>query len=182
MSQGVNDSWNLIWTPYQGFDYSTYFIMRKSGEGAYEQIATVSASFTSFTDLNAPAGEVSYMVGVTHPTGCNPVNRDGEIQQVFSNIATNSAVQVNEMTASGFNVYPNPASESTRVTLVSNEQSSVKITLNDITGRTVWTQTYKTNGSTMTATIDLSAYREGMYILTADSGKERKSTRIVINR
>ncbi len=72
INQGVNDSWNLIWTPYTGFDYPSYKIMRKTDSGDYEQIATVSASFSSYTDLNAPPGEVFYMIKIDAPRRLQP--------------------------------------------------------------------------------------------------------------
>jgi hypothetical protein len=53
-SQGVGGNFNLIWTPYIGFNYSSYNILRKTGSGSYEQIATLSSSFNSYTDFNAP--------------------------------------------------------------------------------------------------------------------------------
>ncbi len=72
INQGVNNAWNLIWTAYTGFDYSSYNILRKTASGNYEQIASVSASFNSFTDFTAPPGEVSYIIKIENPAGCNP--------------------------------------------------------------------------------------------------------------
>ena len=62
INSGVGNSWNLIWTAYEGASYSTYNIYRSSGEtmGELELIGTMPAGNTSFSDFSAPQGYVYY--------------------------------------------------------------------------------------------------------------------------
>ncbi|KAF0200501.1 MAG: hypothetical protein FD170_3466, partial [Bacteroidetes bacterium] len=109
INQGINGNWNLIWTPYSGIDYNSYIIMRKSGNGDFEQIASVSASFTSYTDFNAPSDEIAYMVKIVNPNGCNTGLRNAVYTDIYSNQASVSLVSAGNISKTSLNVYPVPA-------------------------------------------------------------------------
>ena len=180
INQGVNDAWNLIWTPYIGFDYSSYKIMRKTGSGNYEQIASVSASFNSFTDFNAPSGEIFYMIMIEHPGGCNPASRDGEYASVFSNVATNGTVSVSENKELNFSFYPNPADESIHVSISEKISSPVSLTISDLSGRLIYSQEFSDIRPGQVATINATGFREGMYILSLINGGGKSTRKVVI--
>lgn len=180
ISQGVGDSWNLIWTPYLGFDYSTYRILRKSDEGFYEQIANVSASFNSYTDFNAPQGDVSYLVEVVSPGGCSPASRDLDYGSVYSNVASNGIVSVNENKGVDFTVYPIPADRQLNVSFGENITGMVRLTLTDLTGRVVYSESFdevKTGKMQSICTIGL---KEGIYMIRINSGEESAIRKLVI--
>jgi hypothetical protein len=179
ISQGINDTWNLIWTPYVGFDYSSYKIMRKTDAGNYEQISTVSASFSSYTDFNAPPGEVYYMIMIERPDGCNPALRDDEFASVYSNIATNSIVSVAEKKDLDFSIYPIPADEMINVTSGVTLSGPARLTISDLTGRIIYSQEYSNIRPGQVMVINTTGFRDGIYLLTLmNSGG--KSTRKVL--
>ena len=180
INQGVNDDWNLIWTPYIGFDYSSCKIMRKTDSGDYEQIATVSASFSSFTDFNAPPGEVFYMIKIEHPDGCNPATRDGEYASVYSNVATNSLVLVSESKELNFSIYPNPADKQISISFGENITGMARLNLCDLTGRMVYSEDINDVRPGQVQSINSLGIKEGMYLLRITSGENSAIRKIVI--
>ena len=180
ISLGANDSWNLIWTSYVGFDYSSYYILRKSEEGSYEQIATVSASFNSFTDFNAPPGEVAYMVQIVHPTGCNPASRDGDYASVYSNVATNSTVSVSENNELNFTIYPIPADKRLNVSFGENMTGKARLVISDLAGKTVYSEDLKDVRPGQMKSINSSGIKAGMYLLQVTSGGNNAVRKIMI--
>ena len=180
INQGVNDSWNLIWTPYIGFDYPSYKIMRKTDSGDYEQIATVSASFSSFTDFNAPPGEVFYMIKIEHPDGCNPASRDGEYASVYSNVASNSIVSVSENKDLDFTIYPIPADKQLNVSFGENITGKARLTISDLTGRVVYSEDINDVRPGQVQSINSINFKEGMYLLRLTSGENSATRKIVV--
>ena len=92
ISQGVGNHWNLVWTEYEGADYTTYVIYRGADASSIHQIDVMPAGGnTTYTDEDAPEGDVYYQVGVMMSTPCNP-EKTATIS--LSNIATNGAVGI----------------------------------------------------------------------------------------
>jgi hypothetical protein len=180
INQGVNFDWNLIWTSYIGFEYSSYKIMRKTDSGDYVQIATVSASFNSFTDLNAPPGEVSYMIKIEHPDGCDPATRDGAYSGVYSNVASNTLVSVTEGKVSDFGIYPNPADKQLNISFGKNISGMAKLKISDPTGRVVYSDEISDVRPGQVHTVNSSSFNEGMYLLQMISGENRITKKIFI--
>ena len=180
INQGVNESWNLIWTPYIGFDYSSYKIMRKAGSGDYEQIASVSASFNSFTDLNAPPGEINYMIMIDHPDGCSPAARDGEYASVYSNVASNATVSVSENNNINFTVYPVPADKQVNISFGENISGNAIVAIRNLTGGVVYSETFNGIRSGQVQAIDSHFFKEGMYLLQVISGEKTTIRKIVV--
>jgi hypothetical protein len=180
ISQGVGGNWNLIWTPYIGFDYSSYNILRKSESGIYEQIATISASFNSFTDFNAPLGEVAYMVKIEHPSGCSAGLRDADYTAVYSNEASVTAVSVSDKQEVNFNIYPNPANDKINFILNENNTGLVSIKMTDLTGRNVFTGEFMNVQPGQVLTINSSGFRNGIYLIYIISGDKLSTGKIVV--
>jgi hypothetical protein len=180
ISQGVNFAWNLIWTSYIGFEYSSYKIMRKTDSGDYVQIATVSASFNSFTDFNAPPGEVYYMIKIEHPDGCDPATRDGEFASVYSNVASNTLVSVTESKLPDFGIYPNPADKQINISFGENITGTASVVISDMTGRVVYSEVYNDVRSSQVQPINSLGFKEGMYLLRVTSGENTAIRKIMI--
>ena len=65
ISQGIGTTWNLVWTEYEGADYTTYVIYRGTDASNMQQIDIMpSGGNTTYSDVNAPEGYVYYQVGV----------------------------------------------------------------------------------------------------------------------
>ncbi|NTW23572.1 MAG: T9SS type A sorting domain-containing protein [Lentimicrobium sp.] len=180
INQGVGGNWNLIWTPYTGLDYNSYKIMRRSGDGAFEQIATVSASFSSFTDFDAPAGDIAYMVKIENPDGCNTGLRNAVYTDVYSNQASASQVSVGEFSKSDFTVYPIPANDLINIQFEDNARGTIKLTIADVTGRIIHSEDYSDIRQGQVKTVDSSDFNEGMYLLNVISSDNRITKKIVV--
>jgi len=178
INQGVGGSWNLIWTDYIGFEVSTYNIYRAIDGSGFSQIASLSSSFNSYTDLDTPAGFVYYLVEVLNPNGCNPQLRSDDYQNVLSNIATNKFLGVGEKEKElEAEVYPIPANEYLHLTMDEKMKGRAVIELTDLTGRSIFKEETSLNGSGTSRTISTSGLKEGVYLLkisTDGSGTTRK--------
>ena len=63
INRGIQDNtWNLIWNQYVGADVVTYNILRGSAGNTLEQIASLSAYNTSYTDESPDAGKPLYAI------------------------------------------------------------------------------------------------------------------------
>ncbi len=183
INQGVNNAWNLIWTAYTGFDYTSYKILRKTASGNYEQIATVSASFNSYTDFNAPPGEVSYIIKIENPAGCNPAMGVEDYNSIYSNkVTASSLVSVSESFEANFSIYPSPADEQINVKFGENISGIVRFTFSDLTGRTFYSGEVNNVQQGQVQVINTAAFREGMYILTIINAGSKSTRKVVIKR
>jgi len=113
INQGQNNSWNLIWEQYQGFEVSTYFIYRGMDNRNLELIGTTAGSSSQYTDFTSPAGYVFYQIEVVSPTVCNISELKSTLLSVNtsrSNIASNSPTGFDEINAhlNSFSAFPNP--------------------------------------------------------------------------
>ena len=76
MNVGLNNTVNLDWSQYEGFDVSQYMIFRRpKSELTLEFIQFVTGNVTSYSDLNPPTGTSIYQVRVVAPV-CNPISSD----------------------------------------------------------------------------------------------------------
>ena len=180
ISQGVNGNWNLIWTPYVGFNYSSYNIMRKTGSGFYQQIATVSSSFNSFTDFNAPSKDVAYIISINRPGGCNTGLRSSGYSDVYSNVASVSLVSVAESKEVNFSVYPVPANDRINIQFGDNAEGIIKLTITDVTGRIIYSGDYNDIRNGQVHSINSSGFAEGLYLLNVISEGNKSTQKIVV--
>jgi len=154
--------------------------MRKTDSGDYEQIATVSASFSSYTDFNAPPGEVFYMIKIEHPYGCNPAVRDGEYASVYSNVASNSMVSVSESKELNFSIYPNPADKQISISFGENITGMARLNISDLTGRVVYSEDINDVRPGQVQSINSLGIKEGVYLLRLTSGGNSAIRKVVI--
>ena len=180
INQGVNGNWNLIWTPYVGFEFASYYIVRKSGSGNYEDIATVSASFNSYTDFDAPDGDVSYMVKIVHPTGCDFTLRETGYPEVYSNAASNSVVNVSENRDFDFDVFPNPANDLINLVFGDKIEGQVNVIITDLAGRKIYSIDFRNVNSGQMQTINSTDFEEGLYLMHLQSGEKGRTRKIVV--
>ena len=183
IGQGVGNAWNLIWNSYIGFDYSFYRILRSSEGGPYQQIATVSASFNSYTDFNAPPGIVAYLLEVESPEGCSPSSRESYYGSASSNVASNNIpVSVSELSASGFRVFPIPAKDAIHVAFEKDEIVPVVITISDLTGKILIKREHGTIYAGNPLVFSTSGITDGMYILHITRGESVSVQKILIRK
>lgn len=181
INQGVGNSWNLIWTGYEGFNVASYNIYRATGNSMMEKIATISSSFQSYTDINAPAGTLYYMIEVINPNGCSPEARSGNYNSTFSNKASNQFTSVSEdILSQGIKIYPNPASDNIFIEFNSKSSDNSRILISDISGKTVIDQqVHEVSGTT---NINTSELNSGVYFLKFISGDDYETRKFVVRR
>ncbi|MFH1319448.1 MAG: T9SS type A sorting domain-containing protein, partial [Bacteroidota bacterium] len=62
---------DLTWDNYEGFGFSYYRILIDStGTGSFTAIDSVTSSNTTYTDIDPPLGDITYVIEVVHATGC----------------------------------------------------------------------------------------------------------------
>ena len=82
-SQGQGGAWNLSWTPYAGFAYSTYRVYRGTTAASLSLLTTLPASSTTYSDLTAGGVNYYYQIEVVQLNGNKSVTGNSR-----SNIVT----------------------------------------------------------------------------------------------
>jgi hypothetical protein len=155
-SSGVNNLNQLIWTPYTGFSYGTYFIYRGTSMNNMVLIDSISASYTSYTDMNSPVGLSYYQVSVVPPSPCVATR---SLFFAKSNVSTKEYlhVGVEESVFASLSVYPNPSSGLLQL----NFNQNFTLEVFDVSGRLLRSMPCY-SGNTV---IDLSELNNGLYLL-----------------
>jgi hypothetical protein len=109
ISPGVTGQWNLFWNNYEGLNVNSIRIWRGKSKDSMTAIAVISPFNNTFTDKNAPTGDVCYRLSFDLATPCNlsGVNNSPMSNLVFSKgVVTNSYANKNLL---HMQVQPNPS-------------------------------------------------------------------------
>lgn len=60
INKGMGNSWNLIWTPYEGAIVESFRVLRGTSPDALEVLGEVAGSAMSWSDMTAPEGTLYY--------------------------------------------------------------------------------------------------------------------------
>ena len=140
-SLGSPNGYQLQWTEYEGFPYSTYNIYgRETGMGNFSLVHQSAYGIDTWTDLTtAPSMEYRISVDKTDPciSSSDAKTTGGPYNQSVSNIDDYSTeINNNLSNLNNIYVYPNPCSG---VFTVRGEKIS-KIEITDANGKTILTQ------------------------------------------
>ncbi|NOZ46889.1 MAG: hypothetical protein GXO79_08910, partial [Chlorobi bacterium] len=94
---GTGGDINLIWEPYEGIDFSTYFIYRDSASTGWVLFDSIPANITSWSDVSSPGLQYRYFIELRHPYGCSitkATNRNASRSNTAS--STSSGTQSSE--------------------------------------------------------------------------------------
>jgi uncharacterized protein (TIGR02145 family) len=139
INQGPN-GWNLIWSPYEGILFNTYYIYRGTTQNSLTLLDSISGSFTSYTDINPPWGPLYYAVEIVNDEGCNP-SRSGGYDRSRSNVQYNGVVGIEDNFDAGIKIYPNPTHDVLNISFDGNKGDlNADITISDIQGKIVISQ------------------------------------------
>jgi len=72
INAGLNNTWNLMWNAYEGFNYNTYNIYRGSDSTNLQLLTQIQSNLNSYSDLNPPTGNVFYQIEIVSPHPCYP--------------------------------------------------------------------------------------------------------------
>ncbi len=89
INKGLGDSWNLIWTPYEGFEFESYRLYRGTANNNLQLIQTMPSNLTSFTDQNPGDGALFYQIEVVLPESAPVHTKAGAYTSSRSNIVYN---------------------------------------------------------------------------------------------
>ena len=153
---------NLEWSDCEGVDFSRYYLYRKINNDIFTLIDSVPNSITSYTDINPPVGDLSYMIGVDNVNGC--------LYDINSNVKI-SALGNDEIKVKVYNIFPNPTSSKFTIIGISVND---KIILTDMFGNSI---NVMINGNV----IDMSNLSSGMYILYIKGKSGIYSNKIIKN-
>jgi hypothetical protein len=135
MSQGVSNSWNLIWSHYEGITFGSYNIYRGTNPSNMVLINTVQSNLNSYTDFNPPAGDVYYQIELVNQLNCDPT-KSISYGVSRSNISTNSITGLPNENSKSIQIFPNPVNEMLNL-VVPEEFVGNSYTVYDFTGRVV---------------------------------------------
>lgn len=176
INQGMGSTWNLIWESYEGLIPSEYRIYRGTHPDSIYYLGMTSASSTSYTDLNPPAGYVYYQVAIM-TSGCNP---DKTYDISLSNIATNdpSAGFAVSLMQPSFSIFPNPASDHITVRFSSGLQGVADVSVFNMIGELV----YKKQIAESDNVIPVENLTDGVYQVEINSHNIIEKHRLVIHK
>lgn len=164
---------NLMWNHYVGFEFLSYRIYRKIGEGAFTLIATVASNVDSYTDFYTTSGLVTYYLEVVRLEPCHPTKSTG-YESVVSNTATAAPLGLEDQKGSDFVVYPNPTTDRLFVVL-STAANEVAYQLVNLRGQLV-----RSGNLTNTRTeFSLENLPSGIYYLRITTGTSTGVRKVV---
>ena len=173
ISQGIGNSWNLVWTEYEGAEYSTYQIYRGTTPYDVELIDEMPAGGnTTYTDPDVQQDTVYYQVAIVKDAPCYATKTATIVR---SNIATNGNVGINMPTATSLDLpmYPNPAKE--KVTMKC-EVPIVKVEMTDVSGRLLESYCFDSN----IVELSLDSILPGTYLLLVTTTKGTVLKRLIV--
>ncbi len=180
INAGQDNTWNLIWTPYEGMDFQTYNIYRASSASSedYQLIGTMPNGNSSYSDFTAPSGYVYYYVEIVLDSPCI-FNKSGAF--IKSNIATNDPnVSLNSITKDTFiSLYPNPASNMTTIT-INGVDSKAYISIIDMHGRIIASVEKNPSSNKIMYMLDLGGFATGVYYIRVDTDNKIKTQKLII--
>lgn len=158
VNQGIN-GWNLIWSHYEGFEFGTYFILRKIDTGNFVIIDSIQSTLNSYTDINPPPDNLEYRIRIIKEGGCNPFlsSRNNIYYESLSNIVNTISVNTSETSSCN----PNIIYDSKNHMIIFNLDENSNFTIYDIQGRIYNLD----NISIGQNKISLKNYKKGIYIV-----------------
>ncbi len=98
INRGVGNSWNLIWTPYEGADIVSCKLYRGTTPYNMQQIATMPATLTSYTDYTNQNGALFYQIEMVMDGSCIRRTRYVSYAGARSNVVHNGMPVQTEQT------------------------------------------------------------------------------------
>jgi hypothetical protein len=168
INQGVGNSWNLIWSHYEGLTFGSYNIYRGTDLSNISLLTTIQSNLNSYTDLTPPSGAVYYQIEIVNPSDCDPT-KSLNYSVSRSNIVNNVQVGLTESVLSTIQIYPTPTND--KFTLdVSIDLLGKSYALTDFSGRII--QEDKINS--LKQQVNIEKVSIGTYFLKVEGNKAIK--------
>ena len=92
INRGIGNSWNLIWSHYEGMEFPSYRLYRGTANNNLQLIATLPSNNTSYTDNDNVDGALFYQIEVVMNGSCLRTTRDVTYTGSRSNIVYNGEI------------------------------------------------------------------------------------------
>lgn len=174
---GTGGENNLVWTPYEGFAFLSYEILRGTHPDTMELLQVVPSNVTSYTDRNQPSKQLFYQITVNRDGACQP-SKKGSVDYSLSrsNVIEINTLGFEDRIAGTFRVLPNPSRGSFTVVLDRWSEHESKIIVFDLTGKKVVHRVIQGHSTR----IETAGWPAGIYMLKILSGTETGVRRIII--
>jgi len=167
----------LSWNAYQGFSYGTYYIYRGSAASSITLYDSISASNTSYTDVNPAVGMNYYAVSVIPPVPCQPSRSFNDYS--MSNLSPVLFTSIDDIDISQVVISPNPAKEELIVSFGNKQIKNAAIELYDLTGRIVLSESINNEN---TKKIELYSIENGCYLLNVKTDTKVIQKKIIVSK
>ena len=152
---------NLSWNTYEGFTFHTYKIHRKLGTGTWQLIDSIASDLNSYTDQYITTGLAYYYLEVIRYSPCNPSLKEGIYESVISNVGTSAPLGINESSASGILVYPNPVHQNLNIVMPGSGHFTGNLELYSMDGQKLLDKEINQSRTVL----DISEFSSGLYLL-----------------
>ncbi len=107
INRGIGNSWNLIWSGYEGFEFASYNLYRGTANNNLQLIQTMPSNLNSYTDYPATDDALFYQIEVVLPADhhCVRHTRDITYTGARSNIVYNGMPVAVDTTVSACDSY-----------------------------------------------------------------------------
>ena len=156
----LSNTYGFSWSGYEGIAVSQYNIYGVEANGNATIIGTVPGNSLMYNYMNPNPIYINYFVGFD-VTVCG----SGKSLHTVKSNYVSSVTGIIENKTTYFNIYPNPAKEILIIETNSNTEQRLEII--NLIGQTVYTSNINKK-----ATINTSAFANGVYILKLSSDKE----------
>ncbi len=178
INSGINGAWNLIWSGYEGFSFSTYNIYRGTSNNNLLKIAEQASNTFMFTDLTPPAGVVYYQIEVDNQISCNISNlksTNDYLGSTRSNIINSNQVNlIDKLSFEGVEIYPNPADDKLYLKS-SNATFNYDVEILSLEGILL----IKKQNVLDNTEIDISNLNSGLYMIRLSNNKNSMNMKLI---
>ena len=154
---------------------TTEYVWTVSPENAYDEL-TVDMFNLTVTWAESFSGQASINVIGNNDCGSGPVSADIEVL-----VENTTGIGENELNI-GVSVFPNPNNGTFTVKLSSDKNETVRLTIRNIVGETVYSEKDLTVNGEFVKVIDLSTYAEGIYFLMLENNNKVLTEKIVVQQ
>jgi hypothetical protein len=201
VSQGLNNTINLLWNNYEGVQFNSYQVVRSTnaiGGISNEVIQTIAQSSTlnTFTDLSPTSDTLYYKVNMVFPEGytCEATNMVASVlaqrrktnsnigsNQIFTGeLPINAGIRQNEIYAERLMVYPNPNSGQFRLEFNANGSQAGEVKVYDLLGNLVKRNDYHFSRGENSKVIFADDLSNGVYLVQLKFGNSVLQQKVIV--
>ncbi len=189
INAGLNNTWNLIWDGYQGFNFGSYRIYRGSDSTQLQLLTQIQSTLSSYTDLTPPSGNLYYQIEVMAPHSCYPDSVFSKANTNYNSSRSNTAnsaqaghisISVAQGNQSKLILYPNPNKGSFTILVEStNPSSRTQFEVLNSLGERVYSEVVSMSNK-HSQTFNLTHLSKGIYFIRMQNDDEIITTKFIV--